>query len=208
MWTPRLTRKSIFQCTPQRQPRTPVTVIPSLPKGSVILSLSKGACVTLSLSKGDAMWIRLAACLAAAAVLCACAGPKSPSAQSTPTARPAAPAAASGPANALVSQVGKPGAVPLNAAQRQELDAALAKLPRALRARLRYGVASGDDGKQRLVVYDGEGLGAEGRHPGRKHEYIVFRVLNSTRGEHYDPQQNTMVAPIPPPVQREGPISP
>ncbi len=53
-------------------------------------------------------------------------------------------------------------------------------------------------------MYDAEGLGASGRHKGRPHEYIVFKVLNTANGEHYDPQQNSIVAPIPPPPQREG----
>ncbi|MBV8299357.1 MAG: hypothetical protein JO083_07425, partial [Candidatus Eremiobacteraeota bacterium] len=39
--------------------------------------------------------------------------------------------------------------------------------------------------------------------PGKPHEYVVFRVLNSAGGEHYDPEQNSIVAPIPPPPQRD-----
>jgi hypothetical protein len=56
------------------------------------------------------------------------------------------------------------------------------------------------------VVYDDEGLGASGRRGGKPRGYVVFRVLNATNGEHYDPQQNSIVAPIPPPVQRDNPI--
>jgi hypothetical protein len=134
------------------------------------------------------MSIRLAASLAAAALLCACAGPKT------------APA---GPPNAPVPHHGQPGAIPLDPAQRAQLDAAVARVPTGVRPRLRYALASGDDGKPHLVVYDGEGLGVTGRHPGKPHEYVVFRVLNSARGEHYDPEQNAIVAPIPPPPQRE-----
>jgi hypothetical protein len=135
------------------------------------------------------MSIRLAASLAAAALLCACAGPK--------------PAAVAGPPNAPVPRAGQPGAIPLDPAQRSELDGAVARIPAKLRPRLRYALAAGDDGKQHLVVYDGEGLGVTGRHPGRPREYVVFQVLNAPNGEHYDPQQNSVVAPIPPPPQRD-----
>ena len=62
-----------------------------------------------------------------------------------------------------------------------------------------------EDGKSRLVVYDGEGLGPDGRHRGKPHEYVVFKILNSRSGEHYDPQQNAIIAAIPPPAQREMP---
>jgi hypothetical protein len=164
--------------------------------------------------KAGYMSIRVAAHIAAAAVLCACAGQKEPSAErgsagtlSAPVS-PAAATAVPGPANAPVSRAGMPGSVPLDAVQRKELDAVAAKAPRAVRARLRYALATADDGKVHLIVYDGEGLGADGRRPGHPREYVVFAVLNSARGEHYDPQQNSIVAPIPPPVQREGPIKP
>jgi hypothetical protein len=162
-----------------------------------------------------AMPIRLAASLTAAAMLCACSGPKNAetSASASPAASPpvAAPAFDSpgparprgGPPNALVSLAGSSAGIPLDAAQRRELAAVTAKQPRAVRARLRYALASGDDGKAHLVVYDGEGLPADGRHPGKPHEYVVFRVLNSARNEHYDPQQNALVAPLPPPQARE-----
>jgi hypothetical protein len=148
------------------------------------------------------MSIRLAASFAAAALLCACAGPKSGGAGTAASSPPAA-ASAAAPPNAPIPRAGQPGAIPLDPAQRRELDAAVARLPAALRPRLRYALAAGEDGKRHLVVYDGEGLGVTGRHPGRPHEYIVFRVLNSAGGEHYDPQQNSVVAPIPPPPQRD-----
>jgi hypothetical protein len=154
------------------------------------------------------MWIRLAASVAAAALLYACAGPKAPAAaEATPQASPGAPLA-SGPVNAPVAQAGAPGAMPLDATQRRALGALVAKEPPEVRARLRYALAAGDDGKVRLVVYDGEGLGRDGRHPGKPHEYVVFKILNSRSGEHYDPQQNSIVAAIPAPVQREAPIRP
>jgi hypothetical protein len=160
------------------------------------------------------MPIRLAASLAAAALLCAaCSGPKEGS-QSTaaspaavPTASPVAAPVPSGPANALVSRIGTPGAIPLDPQQRREVAAAAAKAAPDVRPRLRYALASGEDGKIRLVVYDGEGLPADGRHPGKPHEYVVFKVLNAARSEHYDPQQNVVVAPIPPPAQRDSLIS-
>jgi hypothetical protein len=163
------------------------------------------------------MSIRVAASLAAAALFCACAGPKASTTAagaSPPAAASAAPAAqgpaggATAPANAPVPGPGAAGAIPLDPAQRAALDAAVAKVPAGERARLRYALASGDDGKPHLVVYDGQGLGAAGRHPGKPHEYIVFRVINATNGEHYDPQQNSVIAPIPPPPQREGPTTP
>jgi hypothetical protein len=155
------------------------------------------------------MWIRLAATVAAAALLSACSGTASRTAQAGATS-PATAAAvpASGPANAPAARAGLPGAVPLDGPQRRALDAAVAKAPPAIRPRLRYAIAAGDDGKPRLVVYDGEGLGPDGHNPGKPHDYVVFRVLNTTNGEHYDPQQNSIVAPIPPPVQREAPITP
>jgi hypothetical protein len=151
------------------------------------------------------MSIRLAALMAAAALLCACGGPKSSTAGSGPAGGTAS--AANVPVNAPVSKAGLAGGIPLDASQRAELDATVAKAPAAQRSRLRYALATGDDGKAHLVVYDGEGLGAQGRHKGRKHEYIVFKVLNATTPIHYDPQQNSLVAPIPPPPQRESAVT-
>jgi hypothetical protein len=149
-----------------------------------------------------AMPIRLAASLVAAALLCACSGQKSASETASPSpAAAASPSAAapSGPANAPVSRAGRSGGIALGAAQRRELQAAAAKEPPAVRARLRYALAAGEDGKTHLVVYDGEGLPADGRDPRKPHQYVVFRVLNSPRGEHYDPQQNALIAPLPTP---------
>jgi hypothetical protein len=159
------------------------------------------------------MSIRLAAAFAAA-LLCACSAPKAAATSGSPSASPsaavAAPsvspsraASAHGPMNSPVSRAGAPGQVPLDAAGRREVAAAAAKVPPAERARLRYALATGDDGRQHLVVYDGEGLSAAGRGPGRGNNYVVFRVLNAN-GEHYDPEQNTIVAPIPPPPERDA----
>jgi hypothetical protein len=159
------------------------------------------------------MSFRLAASVVAAALLCGCGGPKSGDTATGPATSPAAsaPAAApaptpGGPANAAAVQAGRPGAVALDDAQRRELAAAVAKAPPALRSRLRYALAAGDDGKRHLVVYDGQGLPANGRNPGKANQYVLFQVLNARGGEHYDPQQNSIVAPIPPPVQRDNPV--
>jgi hypothetical protein len=152
----------------------------------------------------DVSSARFAACLLAAALLISCAGQKASDPTTSPSPAASVVPVASGPASALVSAVGTPGAPALDAAQRAEVAAVAAKTPAALRARLRYAIAAGEDGKPHLVVYDGEGLGPDGRHKGRPHEYIVFRVLNTTKGEHYDPQQNVVDAAIPPPPQRDS----
>ncbi|MEA2719343.1 MAG: hypothetical protein QOJ39_1207 [Candidatus Eremiobacteraeota bacterium] len=148
------------------------------------------------------MSIRIAASIAAAMVFCACSAPKGATSGAAVSAPPK-PAVM----NASVSRAGQPDAIRLDPAQRAEVDATVAKAPAAQRPRLRYALATGDDGKVHLVVYDGEGLGAAGRHPGRKHEYIVFKVLNATTPVHYDPQQNSLVSPIPPPPQRETSVT-
>ena len=140
--------------------------------------------------------IRTAAGLLAAALLCGCAAAKTEPAGTR--------AALAGPANAPISAAGTEGAVPLDAAQRAELDRTVAARAPRDRAHLRYALAAGEDGKSHLVVYDGQGLAADGRHPGKPHEYIVFQVLNTSAGEHYDPQQNALIAAIPPPAQRDG----
>ena len=149
------------------------------------------------------MSIRLAASVAAAALLCACAAQKSGGAGTSAASPAASVQAPAGPPNAPVPRAGQPGAIPLEPAQRAKLDAAVKRIPAPLRPRLRYALATGDDGKPHLVIYDGEGLGVTGRHPGKPHEYVVFRVLNAANGEHYDPEQNSIVAPIPPPPQRD-----
>lgn len=159
--------------------------------------------------------IRPVAGALAAALLCACAAPRpettagsgangTPRLAGIPAAAAAAAAAPPGPSNALVPAPGKPGAIPLAPEQRAALDRALAALPSTERSRLRYALPSGDDGKARVVVYDGGGLPSSGRSAGRAHDYVVFPVLNGARGEHYDPEQNTLIAPIPPPPQREA----
>jgi len=142
---------------------------------------------------------RFAAFVMAAAVLTACAAKPPP----PPTAT-SAPAPANGPASALVSAAGSAGTPVLDPAQRHELEVTVAAVRAAVRPRLRYALAQGEDGKIRLAVYDGEGLGPNGRHPGKPHEYILFKVLNSRAGEHYDPEQNALIAAIPPPPERES----
>jgi len=134
---------------------------------------------------------RIAVALTAAALLAACSAPKN------------AATVYSGPPNSPVSRAGQPGQVPLDDAQRAEVAATAAKVPPAERARLRYALATGDDGQRHLVVYDGEGLDPAGQGS-KRHEYVVFLVLNATNGEHYDPQQNAIVAPIPPPPERDS----
>jgi len=155
------------------------------------------------------MSFRLAASVIAAALLCGCGAPKWGSAASGPATSPAASAAPvpdaapAGPPNAPAAQAGRPGAIPLDAAQQRELAATVAKVPAALRPRLRYALAVGEDGKRHLVVYDGQGLAANGKHAGKRFEYVVFSVLNARNGEHYDPQQNSIIPAIPPPPQRD-----
>lgn len=141
----------------------------------------------------------VAASFAVAALASGCASPKNGATSASAASRPA-----DAPLNAPAASAGTPAGVPLDAAQRAELDRVVAAAPAAIRARLRYALATADDGKSRLVVYDGEGLPADGHHRGRPHEYVVFQLVNSTSGEHYDPQQNAIVPPIPPPVQRDS----
>jgi hypothetical protein len=102
-----------------------------------------------------------------------------------------------------VSAAGSPNAPALTTEQRQALTAAVAAAPGATRPRLRYAFAAGDDGKRHLVVYDGLGLGVDGKRPGHPHDYTLFRVLNGAAGDHYDPEQNALIAAIPPPPERE-----
>jgi len=141
-----------------------------------------------------------------AALLCACAGPK-PAATTAASAAPAtaqvAEAGPGGPPNAPVPPTGAPGAIPLDDTQRGQLTEFVAGAPPSLRTRLRYALALGDDGKRHLVVYDGGGLNANGRVAGA-HDFIIFKVLNTSDGSHYDPQSDELVAPVPPPPEREG----
>lgn len=126
----------------------------------------------------------------AAALLCGCSAAKHPSpAQPVVTVPP-------GPANASVPTPGGIEPIPLDDRQRAELQRTVAAVPPESRGRLRYALALGEDGKRHLVIYDGQGLGAGGRGPRKTHDYVVFRVLNANDGEHYDPQQNVIVAPL------------
>ncbi|HTW83011.1 MAG TPA: hypothetical protein VMD91_02950 [Candidatus Sulfotelmatobacter sp.] len=165
--------------------------------------------------------IRLVTGLSLAALLCACSTPK-PSATSTPTpaggstaAAGATPGAAAtpvgvppagtpqpavGPPNAPVPIPGKKGAIPLDATQQADLDKFLAAHP-ALRPRLRYALALGDDNRRHLVVYDGGGLSADGKRAG-VHGFVVFKVLNTDDGSHYDPEGDELIAPIAAPPER------
>jgi hypothetical protein len=169
---------------------------------------------TVPSSEPRALRVHALAAAGLAALLSACAPKDGGQAAAATGAAPAAaavPAPApvrSGPANAPVARAGQPHAVPLDAAQRRELHAAVAKVPAAFRPRLRYALASGDDGKPHLVVYDGQGLGVDGRPPGKPHAYVVFQVLNAANGEHYDPLQNSLIAAIPPPPERASAVTP
>jgi hypothetical protein len=140
------------------------------------------------------------AALVAGGLTSGCGSPK-PQAVASTAATPAAPA---GPANAAVLAAGTPHGLMLDPTQRAELEALVANAPPKLRGRLRYALGTADDGKARLVVYDGEGLPADGHHAGRPHEYVVFRVINSKDDEHYDPQQNAIIPPIAPPKDRDS----
>jgi hypothetical protein len=141
-----------------------------------------------------------AACALATAFFAGCSsGVKSNTAA---TSSPATPPP--GPPNAPVPAAGAAGPIPLDDAQSAELQRAVGDAPPAVRARLRYALALGDDGQRHLVVYDGEGLDANGRAKGKAHDYVLFRVLNATAAEHYDPQQNALIAPMPVPSERAG----
>ncbi|HEX3468516.1 MAG TPA: hypothetical protein VHT05_10590 [Candidatus Elarobacter sp.] len=147
-----------------------------------------------------------------ALLLPACGGGKAPAppaavAAIAPAAAAAAPAGPAGPANALASQAGRAGAVALDPLQRRALEAAVTHAPAAERKNLRYALATDDHGTPHLVVYDGGGLGPDGRDPRNPHQYVVFLVVNVPGGVHYDPQQNSIVDPIPPPVQRDATLS-
>jgi len=135
-----------------------------------------------------------------AALLCACAAPKPAATTAASTAQ--LPTAAAGAPNAPIPPAGAPGAIPLDETQRGELDRFVAVVPPPQRTHLRYALALGDDGKRHLVVYDGGGLSANGR--AGAHDFIVFKVLNANDGSHYDPQSDELVAPVPPPPEREG----
>jgi hypothetical protein len=149
--------------------------------------------------------IRFAAWTSLAVLSCACSAPK-PTATATAapvaSAQAAAPAPA-GPPNAPVPAGGKPGAIPLDPDQRQDLQRFITQVAPPLRPRLRYALALGDDGKRHLVVYDGGGLNANGR-PAGAHDFVVFKVLNATDGSHYDPQSDELIAPLPVPPERRG----
>jgi hypothetical protein len=136
-----------------------------------------------------------------AALLCACAAPKPAATTGAPSAQVAA--APGAPPNAPVPAAGTPGAIPLDDAQREQLARFIADFPPPRRVHLRYALALGDDGKRHLVVYDGGGLNANG-HAAGAHDFIVFKVLNASDGSHYDPQSDELVAPVPPPPEREG----
>ena len=142
----------------------------------------------------------IAVSLLAAALVSGCSANNATSTSPSPT--PSSTAADPVPpvANAPVPGPGKSGAIPLSDPQRAEVAHVVAKTPPKQRPHLRYALAMGDDGHRHLVVYADPGDRA---HSKKKFtEYVVFAVLNTGNGEHYDPQQNALVAPIPPPPER------
>ncbi len=150
------------------------------------------------------------AALVAALLLHGCSGKAAAPASAATAIAPASAAASAvstGPANALASRAGSAGAIRLDPDERRLLDEAVAHAPAAERKNLRYALATDDRGTPHLVVYDGQGLGPDGRDPAKRHEYVVFKVLNVPGGVHYDPQQNSIIDPIPPPVQRDDAVS-
>jgi len=139
--------------------------------------------------------------LALAALVAGCAKPASSPVQSpAPSAQPAANV----PMRALVIDAGKPGAPALDADQLAQIKAIAASAPPAVRKRLRYALAPDESGAMRFIVYDGRGLAADGTRPGKKFDYILFRLLNMKDGSIYDPLQNLVRAPIPPPKERDS----
>jgi hypothetical protein len=136
-------------------------------------------------------FLRTAALLSASALVAGCAKP--------------GPSTAPGPASvqrALVIKIGQPGAPVLDDAQQAEVNKAVTGAPPDIMKRLRYALAPDETGKVRLVVYDGQGLPADGKRPGKKFDYIVFHLLNVADGSTYDPQQNAIQAPVPPAKER------
>ena len=142
----------------------------------------------------------IAVSLLAAALVCGCSANRS--ATTTPSPSPSPPADVAPPvANAPVPAPGHTGQIPLDGTQRAEVERVVKATRPRERANLRYAMAMGDDGRRHLVVYDDPGDRA---HTKKKFtEYVVFAVLNGKSGEHYDPEQNALVAPIPPPPERE-----
>jgi hypothetical protein len=146
-----------------------------------------------------------------AGALAGCAKP----AATTQAAATAAPAGASvslavpasGPHNSLVADLGKSGAVPVDAAGKAEIDRTAAAATPDRRKRLRYAIAPDSAGKGHLVIYDGLDLPPNGKPPGKKFEYIVFKALNATDGSTYDPSQNTYEEAVPPPKERDSTVT-
>jgi len=137
------------------------------------------------------LFLRAAALLSVTALAAGCAKPGAPPA-SAPNV----------PQRALIAQIGQPGAPALDAAQQAEVKKAVTGAPPDALKRIRYALAPDETGKVRLVVYDGQGLPADGKRPGKKFDYIVFHLLNVADGSTYDPQQNAIQAPVPPAKER------
>jgi len=118
-------------------------------------------------------------------VLCACSG-RGCRSSGGPSASPSAARRERADEFAGLARGGA-GRGPLDAAQRGEVAATAAKVPPAERARLRYALATGDDGRRTSRVRR-RGLDAGGRGP-RNATGSRLPVLNAADSEHYDPQQ-------------------
>jgi hypothetical protein len=113
----------------------------------------------------------------------------------------------SGPHNSLVADLGKPGSVPVDEASKAEIARTAGAATADRRKRLRYAIAPDSAGKGHLVIYDGLDLPSNGKPPGKKFEYIVFKALNATDGSTYDPSQNTYEEAVPPPKERDSTVT-
>ena len=143
----------------------------------------------------------IAVSLLAAALVSGCSANKPATSAPSPSAQANAAQPAPAVANAPVPAPGKTWTIRLDDTQRAEVERVVSSTPPKARAHLRYALAMGDDGRRHLVVYVDPGDRAVSTK--KFTTYVVFAVLNATNGEHYDPEQNAIVAPIPPPAERE-----
>jgi len=101
------------------------------------------------------------------------------------------------PSDAPVAAAGTANGPSLTSAQRAELDAAVAAAAPSERAHLRYAIAKDDAGKDRLAVYDPGDAPAAEHHTKHALVYVVYRLLNAKDGSDYDPEQGTIIEPLP-----------
>ena len=135
--------------------------------------------------------IACAAVVCGALVAAGCTG-KTTAGNSPTAAQQTAPAVP----NAPVPAPGASGPIPLDNAQRAQIEKIRASVSAAERARLRYALAD-DSGKRVLIVY----VSATAPPGGKKGTavYNVYKPLNRDDGATYDPEQNAVIAPIPVP---------